>query len=101
MDEKKYKKSMAVCNNLGHVATQRGKIKHAKVVSWCGDTVIKIEIGWKNHGSDELLRDIQAAIKMCSYITISVSLPLDFLTVIAVNQQNLHRNIFLNVSSLA
>lgn len=92
---------MAVCNNLGHVATQRGKIKHAKVVSWCGDAVIKIEIVWKNHGSDELLRGFQEAIKMCTYITLNVSLPLDFLTVIAANQQNLHRNIFLNVSSLA
>lgn len=44
---------MAVCNNLGHVAAQRGKIKHAKVVSWCRDTAIKIEMVWKNHGSDE------------------------------------------------
>lgn len=48
---------MAVCNDLGHVATQRGKIKHVKVVSWCGDAAVKIEMVWKNHGSDEVLRD--------------------------------------------
>lgn len=77
---------MAVCNNLGHVATQKGKIKHVKVVSWCGDTVIKTEIVWKNHGSAELLRGFQEAIKMCSSITLDVSLSLDFLTVLAANQ---------------
>lgn len=92
---------MAVCNNLGHVATQKRKIKHVKVVSWCGDTVVKIEVVWKNHGSDELLRGFQEAIKMCNYITLTVSLSLDFLTVLALNQQNLYRNIFLNLSLLA